>query len=283
MAKLKIGDINLFQVSKKDDNGYVLSHEEGNVMMRYYDAVEQYEVGDHIEAFLYIDHSKGLAATTKTPYIDQYHADFVKVVEKKPGLGVFVDIGLKKDMLVSKDDLPHIKKQWPEIGDTLFCYLKTARKQMVARPVSRFRILDYLKPKTVLEVGDTIKTYVFRHADEGYVLFSEEGHEIFVYYKHTRKEYRFGEAVEVTITVVRDDKHYNGTLIGQKEDMMEDDAKRIYDYLQENRMMPLTDKSDPAEIFELFHMSKAAFKRALGQLYKAGKIELGKDKTEIKA
>ena len=37
--------------------------------------------------------------------------------------------------------------------------------------------------------------------------------------------------------------------------------------------MPFGDKSSPDEIQEMFHMSKAAFKRALGTLMKAGKIK----------
>lgn len=282
MPKLKIGDTNLFTVQNVENHAYILSHEEANIPMEKHEATESLKPGENIEAFVYINHDKNLAATMKEPYIDQYRAAFVAVVEKKEGLGVFVDIGLKKDMLVSKDDLPHLKNQWPHIGDKLFCYLKTAKNQMVARPVSRFRMLEFIRPKRTLEKDETIKAYVHRLSDEGLVLFSEEGHEIFVYYKHTRKAHRFGEALEVTITIVRDDLHYNGTLIEQKELVMEEDAQRIMNYLEEHKTMDLHDKSSPEAIFEVFHMSKAAFKRALGQLYKAEKVSLEKDKTRLK-
>jgi len=153
----------------------------------------------------------------------------------------------------------------------------------VARPVSRFKVLDFIKPEVPLEKGDTVKVYIFRVAEEGLVTFSEQGHEVFIYYKHTRDQHRFGEALEVTITVKRDDLHYNGTLIEQKETMLEGDALRIFEYLKANDgEMPFTDKSKPDDIYEAFNMSKAAFKRGLGRLYKEGKVDLHKDKTTLK-
>ncbi len=282
MARLQTGDKNIFQVGKKTDEGYILIHDEANVPLPHSECDRTLEVGEKIEAFLYIDHTKGLVATTKEPYIDMHTPGFVNVVEKKEGLGVFVDIGLNKDMLVSKDDLPYLKKHWPEKGDTLLCYLKTAKRQMVARPVSRFKVQDFIKPKAPLEKGDTVEAFVFRVADEGLVTFTREGHEIFIYYKHTRKEHRYGEKLDVTIVVKRDDGHYNGTLIEQKETMLEKDAQRVYDYLKTHKAMPFTDKSDPGDIYETFHMSKAAFKRALGRLYKEELVELKKDKTILK-
>ncbi len=282
MAQLKIGTTNIFKVRKKEDEGYLLEHEEATIMMPFKEAVNPVDEGDELEAFVYIDHTKGLVATTKTPYIDIYNPDFVKVVEQKLGLGVFVDIGLTKDMLVSKDDLPPLKKDWPQIGDTLLCYLKTAKRQMVARPLSRFRVRDYLRPEKPLEKGEAVEAIVFHVADEGLVTFTKSGHEIFIYYKHTRAEHRMGETVKPVITIKKDETHYNGTLIEQKELMLEKDAQTVYDYLRENKEMPLTDKSTPQAIHDTFNMSKAAFKRALGQLYKQGRIDLKKDKTVLK-
>lgn len=44
--------------------------------------------------------------------------------------------------------------------------------------------------------------------------------------------------------------------------------------------MPFSDKSSPDEIKEIFNMSKAAFKRALGTLMKAGKVKQQNGWTE---
>ena len=54
---------------------------------------------------------------------------------------------------------------------------------------------------------------------------------------------------------------------------MEDDAAALMEYMEAHGGdMPYGDKSSAEEIKEVFGMSKAAFKRALGRLYKEGKL-----------
>ncbi|MFW5894816.1 MAG: S1 RNA-binding domain-containing protein [Bacillota bacterium] len=282
MAQLKIASDNLFEVIRKTKDEYILKHPEATIPLSKAEADTDLNVGMRIEAFVYIDHQKGLKATMIKPKIDLYNAAFVTVVETKEKLGVFVDIGLQKDMLVSKDDLPPLKKHWPKVGDCLLCYLKVGRNQMTARPVDRFRVNQYLRPDKPLEKGQPVKAYVFHIAEEGLVLYTEEGHEIFVYHKNMRESHRLGEQVKATIILKKDDLHYNGTLIQQKENQISKDAEIILEYLEENGEMPYTDKSDPDEIFKVFHMSKSAFKRALGNLYRQELVDLEKTRTVLK-
>ena len=63
---------------------------------------------------------------------------------------------------------------------------------------------------------------------------------------------------------------------------MLDDADTILAYLQERGKMRLTDKSTPEEIQQLFNMSKKAFKRALGTLYKNRQIDFINGETVLK-
>ncbi len=283
MPEIKLGIDHVFTVVRIEQDQYVIQRDKVTLPLKKDDATTPLKQGEKVAVFVYMNQQKRLAATMKKPKIDLYRADLVEVVEVKHGLGVFVDIGLDKDMLVSRDDLPVMKKQWPHIGDHLFCYLKTGRNQMTARLVSRFKMLDYFTPETALETGEKVEAYVFNLTEEGLVLYTTEGHELFVYYKHARKEHRLGETLEVTVTIKKDDFHYNATLIEQKEIMIDDDAARILAYLEtlDDGMTPLHDKSSPEAIFEALHMSKAAFKRALGSLYKAGYVRLDKDQTVL--
>ena len=62
---------------------------------------------------------------------------------------------------------------------------------------------------------------------------------------------------------------------------MTKDAEFILATLERNHgMMEFTDKSTPEEINEVFNMSKAAFKRGIGSLYKEKKIILHQDRIE---
>jgi len=281
MPGLKVAQMNTMVVAAVVADGYTLENEEGAIFLPKEEAGKSLNVGDTVDAFLYFDQSKSVTATLTRPLITAYEPAFVDVVEQKAGLGVFVHVGLKKDMLLSKDDLPHRKEEWPQKGDKVFCQLKAGRNQMVAKIPSRFQLLKRLQPQKEYEVGDEVDAYVFHLGPEGIVLFTTEGHELYVYYKHTRKKYRIGEPVKAKVSYVTSRVKYNATLSEQKELSLEKDAQRIYDYLIGHPVMPFGDKSDPEDIFQTFHMSKAAFKRALGTLYKAKLVKMYPEETHL--
>ena len=78
-------------------------------------------------------------------------------------------------------------------------------------------------------------------------------------------EPRLGQDVQVRIIDVKDDGSLNASLLPRKHERLSDDAEKIFAYLQDvGGKMPFGDKSAPEEIQEMFDMSKAAFKRALG-------------------
>lgn len=283
MSTIKLAQRALFTIEKRIEEGYLLRRGEETILMPISEAPKELAVGDTIEGFVYIDHKKRHVATSKKPLIDTARAGLVNVVEKKLGLGVFVDVGLHKDMLVSKDDLPYLKKHWPEVGDVLYCQLKSGKNQIVAKPLSRDAMRQRFKPETSLPLNEACDAVIFYMSDEGLVFFTEQGHEIFVHHNQTRTSHRIGERMSVIVTRQNDPQRYNGRLIPQKETVLESDAEMILKYLRDNGgRMPFTDKSSPDSILNTFHMSKSAFKRALGTLYRMRCIELKHDETVLR-
>jgi hypothetical protein len=51
--------------------------------------------------------------------------------------------------------------------------------------------------------------------------------------------------------------------------------------MKQGGFFKFTDKSDPDEIRKVFKMSKKAFKKALGNLYKQKMVSLDKDGTRL--
>jgi len=277
---LVLGEINELEVIRETDFSYILSDGESEIMLHFKQLDGEVEIGDKVSVFLYYDNQRRITATMKIPYIGIHSPGFVKVVGVNPRLGVFLDIGLIKDLLLSRDDLPFKKSEWPDMGDTLFVRIKSTKNQLTAKIIPRYEIRNYLTPKTELIEGEYYKAYCVFIAEEGLVFTTLEGHYIFVYYKHLRKTYRLGEAAQVKITIAKIDKEYNGTLVDQKEIMLTKDALTIREYLEKHDgCMNLTDKSDPEDIMTTFKMSKAAFKRAIGTLYKEKVVILKADST----
>ncbi len=92
-----------------------------------------------------------------------------------------------------------------------------------------------------------------------------------------------GELIEARVKEVKNDGKLELSLRQRAYLQMDDDSDRILDYLYENDgIVYLSDKSSPEKIYRVFNMSKSAFKRAIGRLYKNNDIIIYKDRIELK-
>lgn len=272
---IQMGDYTNLEVLRETEISYILGDESTEIFLHKRQATRELEVGETIEVFLYYDNQKRITATMYKPSIDLKHPGFCEVVDQNFRLGVFLNIGLPKDLLLSRDDLPHMKREWPKVGDKLFVRMRASRNQLTAKVIPRYEIPKYIKPSTELEVGKKVLAYNVYKTEEGQIFYTEEGHRIYVYFKHLRKSYRLGEQAEIKIMIAKGNNDYSGSIIEQKELMITKDSEYILNYLRSNNgTMPYGDKSTAEEIQQRFNMSKSAFKRALGTLYKNNQIEL---------
>ncbi|MDY0210185.1 MAG: S1-like domain-containing RNA-binding protein [Acholeplasma sp.] len=266
---LKIGELNELKVLRKTDIGYMLTDGTDEVLLHNNETnFKKLEAGQTVETFIYYDHKARLAATLSKPIITTKRPGFVVVKDLHPTLGVFVDNGTSKDMLVSNDFLPYDQSLWPEIGDKLYCILRH-KNRLTAKPLNKVDI--DLSPENKLNLGDKVIAYVIHSGKEGLNMLTEDGHKIFVHHTQMRKPHRMGEKLEVRIARLTPGD-YSGSLIETKEIMMDKDAEMIQAYLIKHGKMPLTADSDKEAIDEQFGLSKKAFKRALGRLYSERKV-----------
>ena len=86
---------------------------------------------------------------------------------------------------------------------------------------------------------------------------------------------KVGDVVEARITSVREDGKLNISPNKKAYLQMDEDGLKIISVIEEyDGVLPYNDKVSPEIIERDFHMSKAAFKRAVGRLYKERKIEI---------
>lgn len=275
---LYIGDINHMVVNRKTDIGYMLDSGLDQVFLHNNESLHQeLKAGDAVDAFLYFDNKGRLAATLKKPLVTVTQPGFLTVSDYKEDLGVFFDMGIAKELLLSYEDLPRNHEQWPQIGDRLYVYLKVKGK-LVAKIAAKQDVL--LKPAKELALKTSVKGYVQRIGQEGVNVLTEDGHFIFVHKTMIKHPVRYGEEVEVKVTFLSE-KGYTGSLAEQKEVQLFDDANMILSYLIREGEMPLTADSSPEEIDNMFNLSKKAFKRAIGHLYKERRIIFEDGKTRL--
>lgn len=272
---MKPGNINKLKVLRKTDLGYMLQKDNQEVFLHNNETnFKELENNEFVDAFLYYDFKNRLSATLYEPLIEEGQRAFLKVVGVTPGLGVFVDMGINKDLLVSKDELPNNQRRWPKENDLLYVTL-TVKGRLVGEIIKPSEI-D--KVDTNLKEKDKVSGYVIESTLNGLNILTRDLDLVFVHHTQKRKDYRIGELVTVTITRVYEHT-INGTLILQKEDMIDVDADMILQYLKENKKTRLTNSSTPEEIRAIFPMSKKAFKRAIGNLYRRDLIKFDEEYT----
>jgi predicted RNA-binding protein (virulence factor B family) len=276
-----LGKVNTLKVLRETDIAYLLTDGTDEVFLHKKEAKKPYLDNEDIDVFLYADNQGRITASTKEPLITLGDVKMLEVVSINPKYGVFLYYGMVKDLLLSLDDLPTNKNQWPQINDRLFVEMIEKKGQLYGHIIGRKQITDYYPDTVELEDDTYCEAYVMYIVDHGIVAFTEQGHEVFIHKNNFRDEYHIGEYIKPKIIKRNPSGEYVGTLIEQKEIMLEKDALIILEYLEENDgVMEYTDKTDANTISEVFHMSKSAFKRALGTLYKAKKIELNKKYTK---
>lgn len=277
---INLGEYNTLRVVRKSDLGYMLTDGTTEILMHFKQAKEELADDAEVRVFIYSDKEKRLTASQIQPYATLSECGFVEVVEVLPEIGIFVNVNTPKDILISKDYLPFSEEAWPMVGDKLFIRLKIKKDFLVGKPLNRYDIKE-IKSDVKYEELQSVDAYVCRIAEKGLGLITVDEIYVFVPNHQYRGEYRMGQLVQVTITKDLDGECY-GTLNPQKESLMDEDKVIILEFLQKNQgQMRLTSKSSAEQIEKVFKMSRKAFKRAYGSLYKEKKISFDEERTYL--
>ncbi len=232
--------------------------------------------GDELEVFLYKDSKDRLIATTKEPrlVLGGFAALSVKEVGK---IGAFMDWGLEKDLFLPYKEMMGKVKQGDEILVTL--YIDKSRR-LCASMKGIYDLLDkdapYKKEDTVTgrvyETGGNFGTFVA--VDDRYSAMIPKFEDC--------SHLRIGDVIEAKVSNVKPDGKLDLTLREKAYIQMDEDAKIVLQVIEEYAgVLPFNDKASPEVIKREFHMSKAAFKRAVGRLYREHKIEITEKSIRI--
>lgn len=279
-----LGTVQEMKIIKNEDHGFILKNNQGEVFLPYEDSESNLKLDDIVSVFIYQDKNDRITATLHIPEVGLDTYGWAKVTECIKGLGVFVNIGIQKDILVSSDDLPLFQTTWPKPDDYLYVKLgKDKKGRLLALPAteSTFMQIRELPPDTLL--NETVEGYVYRTSKEGTAIFTHDGYRGFIHHTERENEPRLGEYVKGRVIEVKEDSTINVSLLPFKHERIDIDGEKIISYLKENNgEMSFHDKSNPEEIKETFQMSKSAFKRALGRLLKWNIVEMQDNKTMLK-
>ena len=290
---MKLGTWNILRIDRIKDVGAYLTDGKGlegdpsveDVLLPTRQIPEGMEMGDNLEVFLYRDSEDRVIATTITPYITLGEIKRLKV-KSVSDIGAFLDWGLSRDLF-----LP-FKEQTVKVQQEK-SYLVRLYIDKTNRLAASMKIADALKSgvdaKELFKKGDHVKGVVYNMKKDfgAFVAIEDPSGEGFIASGliHSSEIYEnlyVGDEVTCRIIKVRDDGKMDLAMRDEIPQQMEKDAEMVLDIIKSyGGKLPFNDKADAALIKKEFGLSKNAFKRAVGRLYKEKLIVINEDSITI--
>lgn len=268
---IELGKKQTLEVVKKVEFGVYLAEEAGStdkVLLPKKQVPEGAEAGTQIEVFIYRDSKDRLIATTATPKLTL--GELAVLTVKEVGkIGAFLDCGLEKDLF-----LP-FKQQTRKV--------RTGEEVLVAMYIDKsnrlcatMNVYQYLKKESPYVKEDTVKGVIYEISKNfGAFVAVDNQYSALIPAKEFHGEYEIGDVVEARVTAVKPDGKLDLSIRRKAHLQRDEDAEYVMQVIDEfDGVLPFNDKVSPEIIQREFKMSKNAFKRAVGKLYKEGRIEI---------
>ncbi|MBR6339674.1 MAG: GntR family transcriptional regulator [Alloprevotella sp.] len=277
---LKLGDFNTLRVTRFIDYGAMLeAGDVGEILMPKSYVSPELKVGDDVRVFVYLDQEERLVATTETPLARVGDFAYLRVnwVNR---YGAFLHWGLMKDLFCPFRE----QRKTMEVGKSYIVHIYIDRE--TGRLVASAKVDKFLQPAEphLYPRAKAADLLIWQKSPLGFKVIVDNRHSGMLYDRDLLLSLHTGDRIEGSVIQCRPDGKLDVAAGSIGKARFRDFADVL---LQELRnaggTLPFCDKSNAAAIAERFAVSKKTFKRAVGTLYKAQKIELHEGSITLKA
>ncbi len=271
-----IGKFNELRFIKKTENGLILTEGEKEVLLPYVYAPEGAEIGDNLHVFVYIHSDGRLMATTETPIAQVDEFAFLEVVDENEN-GAFMDMGIGKDVFVPNKE----QKRPMKIGQKYVVFLYNDEK--TERITASSYLNDFInQDEHDLEEGDEVRLLITDESDLGFSAIINQRFMGLLYRNEVFEDLKPGDQKRGFIKKIREGNKIDLSLqvIGFKHILDLKDSLMV-DLQENNGSILLGDKSSPEDIYNRLKISKKAFKKAIGSLYKERLITISDHEIKL--
>ena len=274
-----MGDYNNLEIVKRVSFGlYLDGDEDGEILLPAKYVPDGYDIGDIIKVFVYLDNEERLVATTEEPLAKVGDFALLRVAWTND-YGAFLDWGLLKDLFVpfSEQEGKMVK------GNSYLVYVTIDRKSYRIYASARLdKFLSRTKPP--YETDEEVDIIVWRRTDLGWKVIVNGNHSGLVFANEVFRDLKTGDRLKGYVKRVRTDGKIDIALQRHGVAGDDDSSMRLLSAIEAQRgFLPLNDNSSPDEIYSMLGMSKKAFKRAAGKLYKQRLIIIDDDGLRLAA
>ncbi len=269
---MKLGEKQKLTVVKKVEFGIYLAErleDETRVLLPKKQAPEDIEIGDELEVFLYKDSKDRLIATVRSPYVSLGETAALKVLEIGE-IGAFLDWGLEKDLFLPYKEMT--RKVEP--GDVVLVTLYIDKSSRLC--ASMRNLYDLLRKDSLYRKNDQVTGRIYEFSENfGTFVAVDDQYSAMIPAFEDCSSCQIGDVIEARVTNRKPDGKLDLSIRERAYLQMDADAAKILDALDcYGGTLLFHDKSSPEVIKREVQMSKNAFKRAVGRLYKERKIEI---------
>jgi len=274
---VNLGQYNLLCVIKKVEFGlYLDGGKYGDILLPRQYTDDNTVIGDSIEVFIYLDSEDRIVATTLKPKAVVGECAYLKVVQVNR-IGAFMDWGLPKDLLV-----PFNQQQKPMqkgYSYAVYVYVDESTERIAASS----RLEDFIgDAPDQLRPDQAVDLMIYAKSDLGFKAVIDGRYLGQLFENEVFRPLHYGEKLTGFIKRVRTDGKIDLILQQATSGARTSLADSILRHLNENNgVSTLTDKSPPDSIYSAYGVSKAAYKKALGTLYKSRQIKIEKHRITL--
>ena len=274
---IRLGKVQELKVVREKAFGVYLGEDEkseSSVLLPKRQVPEGTKVGDMLQVFIYKDSEDRLIATTGIPKLQVGQCGVLEIKDVSR-IGAFLDMGLEKDLLLPFKEQSHPVK----VGDTCLVALYVDRSKRLA---ATMKVYPYMSDQSPYHQDDEVKGWIYELNDIlGAFVAVDNKYYGLIPKKEMFGDFKEGEEVTCRVIKVREDGKLDLSPRKKAYLQMGADAELILQGIEEQGgVLPFDDSASPEQIREMFHMSKNAFKRAVGRLLKEGKICLKEGRIE---
>lgn len=261
-------------VVKKVDFGVYLGqtpNSKETVLLPIKQVPEGTQIGDKIEVFLYKDSKDRLISTTAKPALQLGEIAVLRVAQTGK-FGAFLEWGLEKDLFLPFKE--QTKKVQPGESFPVALYIDKSE-----RLCATMKIYHYLRTDSPYQKDERVSGYLYEISRQfGAFVAVDNCYSALIPPSEMYGELKAGDWIEARIAKVHADGKLDLSLREKAYIQMKQDAQRLLEMIDAcGGALDFTDKASPELIREKTQMSKNEFKRAVGNLLKAGDIEITED------
>jgi len=273
---ITIGKFNDLRIVAKNSDGLSLSDGEREILLPYLDVPKNAELGDILKVFVYVNKDGNTVATTQQAFAEVDDFAYLTVVDSSED-GAYLDLGIGKDIYVPvrEQKRPMHKGE----GYVVYIYLDESNQRLLAS--SRLdKFID--EEQFDFDEGDEVSLLICDKTDLGFNAIINNINIGLLYHNELFANLQPGDQRKGWIKKIRIEGKIDLSLQPLGYSHILDTKDVILKELRENGgVILLGDKSTPDEIYDYFQISKSAFKKAIGGLYKERIITIGDHQIKI--